>query len=89
MMLALQNRQVDVVVTHSTIVRFIIQTTARKADLVMTRLGRTIYPGGLCVNPQEADLAKAVSILVANNGQTERSRISTRSMACPPPSSLS
>jgi ABC-type amino acid transport substrate-binding protein len=25
-----------------------------------------IYPGGLCINPREADLAKAVNLLLAN-----------------------
>ena len=66
MMLALQNGQVDVVVTNSTIVRFILQTMPDKADLVVIGPAKAIYPGGLCINPREADLAKAVNVLLAN-----------------------
>ncbi len=66
MMLALQNRQVDVVVTNSTIVRFILQAAPDKADLVVIGPAKAVYPGGLCVNPREADLAKAVNVLLAN-----------------------
>ena len=66
MVLALQNGQVDVVVTNSTIVRFILQTAPNKADLLVIGPAKAIYPGGLCINPREADLAKAVNVLLAN-----------------------
>ena len=66
MVLALQNQQVDVVVTNSTIVRFILQTAPDAADLVVIGPAKAIYPGGLCINPREADLAKAVNLLLAN-----------------------
>ena len=66
MVLALQNKQVDVVVTNSTIVRFIMQTAPNKADLVVIGPAKSIYPGGLCINPREADLVKAVNVLLAN-----------------------
>ena len=66
MVLALQNRQVDFVVTNSTIVRFITQTAPNAADLVVIGPARAVYPGGLCINPREADLVKAVNVLLAN-----------------------
>ena len=66
MVLALQNQQVDVVVTNSTIIRFILQTAPNAADLVVIGPAKAIYPGGLCINPREADLAKAVNLLLAN-----------------------
>ena len=66
MVLALQNKQVDVVVTNSTIVRFIVQAAPNKADLVVIGPAKAVYPGGLCINPREADLAKAVNVLLAN-----------------------
>lgn len=66
MVLALQNRQVDFLVTNSTIVRFIVQNAPNAQDLVVIGPARAIYPGGLCINPREADLAKAVNVLLAN-----------------------
>ena len=66
MVLALQNQQVDVVVTNSTIIRFILQTAPNAADLVVIGPAQAIYPGGLCINPRETDLAKAVNLLLAN-----------------------
>ena len=66
MVLALQNRQVDFVVTNSTIVRYIVQNAPNAADLVVIGPAKAIYPGGLCINPREADLTKAVNILLAN-----------------------
>lgn len=66
MVLALQNKQVDVVVTNSTIVRFIMQAAPNKADLVVIGPAKAVYPGGLCINPREADLVKAVNVLLAN-----------------------
>lgn len=66
MVLALQNNQVDIVVTNSTIMRFIMQAAPNKADLVVIGPAKSIYPGGLCINPREADLAKAVNVLLAN-----------------------
>ena len=47
-------------------IRFILQTASNAADLVVTGPAKAIYPGGLCINPREADLAKAVNLLLAN-----------------------
>ena len=66
MVLALQNGQVDAVVTNSTIVRFIMQTVPDKSDLVVIGPAKAVYPGGLCINPREPDLVKAVNVLLAN-----------------------
>ncbi len=66
MVLALQNKQVDYVVTNSTIVRYILATAPNASDLVVLGPAMVIYPGGLCINPREADLAKAVNLLLAN-----------------------
>ena len=66
MVLALQNGQVDFVVTNSTIVRFILEHAPNGADLAVVGPASVIYPGGLCINPREADLAKAVNVLLAN-----------------------
>jgi len=65
MVLALQNGQVDYVVTNSSIVRYILSTAPNAADLVVIGPAMVIYPGGLCINPREADLAKAVNVLLA------------------------
>ena len=66
MVLALQNGQVDAVVTNSTIVRFILQTVPDKSDLVVIGPAKAVYPGGLCINPREPDLVKAVNVLLGN-----------------------
>lgn len=66
MVLALQNKQVDFVVTNSTIIRYIVRNAPNAADLVVIGPAKAVYPGGLCVNPREADLAKAVNVLLAN-----------------------
>ena len=66
MVLALQNKQVDFVVTNSTIVRYIIQTAPNAADLVVIGPAKAVYPGGLCVNSREVDLVKAVNVLLGN-----------------------
>ncbi len=66
MMLALQNKQVDFVVTNSTIVRYVMQTAPNAGDIVIIGPAKAIYPGGLCVNSREVDLVKAVNVLLAN-----------------------
>ena len=34
--------------------------------MVVIGPAKAVYPGGLCINPREADLAKAVNVLLAN-----------------------
>lgn len=66
LVLALQNKQVDLVVTNSTIARYLLRNAPNAADIKVIGPAMVIYPGGLCVNPREPDLAKAVNLLLAN-----------------------
>jgi ABC-type amino acid transport substrate-binding protein len=66
LVLALQNGQIDFLVTNSTIIRYILSTAPQAADMVVIGPAMVIYPGGLCINPREADLVKAVNLLLAN-----------------------
>ncbi len=66
LLLALQNKQVDFLVTNSTIVRFMLANAPAASELRVVGPALEIYPGGLCINGREADLAKAVNALLAN-----------------------
>jgi ABC-type amino acid transport substrate-binding protein len=66
MVLALQNKQVDFIVSNSSIIRYILTTAPNAADMVVIGPAMVIYPGGLCINPREGDLVKAVNLLLAN-----------------------
>ena len=62
----MQNKQVDFVVTNSTIARYILKNAPNAADIKVIGPAMVIYPGGLCVNPREPDLVTAVNLLLAN-----------------------
>jgi ABC-type amino acid transport substrate-binding protein len=64
--LALQNKQIDFLVTNSTIIRFILANAPNAAELRVIGPPLEIYPGGLCINSREGDLVKAVNALLGN-----------------------
>jgi ABC-type amino acid transport substrate-binding protein len=64
--LALQNKQIDFLVTNSSIVRFILAHAPNASDLRVIGPALEIYPGGLCINSREGDLVKAVNALLGN-----------------------
>ncbi len=63
--LALKNKQVDFLVSNSNIIRYVISSPANE-DMQVIGPPISVYPGGMCVNPREPDLLKAVNVLLAN-----------------------
>lgn len=65
-LLALGNGQVDFIVQNMTNANFMLANAPFKDDLTFVGPPIRIYPVALCVNPREADLLKAVNLLLAN-----------------------
>jgi ABC-type amino acid transport substrate-binding protein len=65
-MLALQNGQVDFIIVTAVTARFALQNAPNRNELMIVGPPLSIFPQGLCVNPREGDLLKAVNVLLGN-----------------------
>lgn len=64
--LALENGQVDFVVSNISVTNNALKNSPSKDNLVVIGPPLGVYPQSLCVNPRETDLLKAVNVLLGN-----------------------